>query len=155
MCRNSNFIDSNSLQPITRKTYDEIDYKQFISDLQEERKSLVVGEIPIEEIEKCKPTHTIRREIRKDEYISLTHPKEKESKHTYTKEVIHQDVDIMFDLFENFYGAYELFGGTERFDQVKDTINESIDSDMSIDEMTNIIVDELYVFQMAIWLLIR
>lgn len=35
---------------LPEKTYDEIDYKQFISDLQEERKSLVVGEIPIEKL---------------------------------------------------------------------------------------------------------
>lgn len=135
-----------SCNQLPEKTYDEIDYKQFISDLQEERKSLVVGEIPIEEIEKCKPTHTIRREIGKDEYILLTQPKEKESKHIYTKEEIHQDMDIMFDLFENFYGAYKLFGGVERFDQVKDNIKELIDSDMPIYEMMNIIVDELGVF---------
>ncbi len=131
---------------LPEKAYDEIDYEQFISDVQEERKSLVVGEIPIEEIEKWKPTHTIRREIGKDEYILLTQPKEKESRYQYTKEEIHQDVDIMFDLFENFYGAYKLFGGAERFDQVKDNIQERIDSDMSIRQMTNIIVDELSVF---------
>ena len=131
---------------LPEKTYDEIDYKQFISDLQEERKSLVVGEIPIEEIEKCKPTHTIRREIGEEEFILLTQPKEKELMYGYTKEEIHQDVDIMFDLFENFYGAYVLFGGAERFDQVKEKIKEQIDSDMSISQMTNIILDELSIF---------
>lgn len=51
----------------------------------------------------------------------------------------------MFDLFENFYGAYVLFGGVERFDQVKEKIKEQIDSDMSINQMTNIILDELSV----------
>lgn len=131
---------------LPEKSYDEIDYEQFISDVQEERKSLVVGEIPIEEIQKWKPNHTIRREIGKDEYILLTQPKEKESKHTYTKEEIYQDLDIMFDLFENFYGAYELFGGAERFDQVKDNIKERIDSCMSIRQMTNIILDEMSIF---------
>lgn len=131
---------------LPEKTNDEIEYEEFISDLREKRKSLVVGEIPIEEIDKYKPSHTIRRKIEKDEYILLTQPKEKESRYLYTKEEIHQDVDIMFDLFENFYGAYVLLGGAEKFDQVKDNIKERIDSDMTINQITNIILDELSIF---------
>lgn len=132
---------------LPERTYDEIDFEQFISDMQEKRRPLVEGEISIEEIEKYKPTHTIRREIGEDEFILLTQPVEKEYKYVqYTKEEIHEDVDIMFDLFENFYGAYVFFGGAERFDQVKEKIKERIDSDMYIREMTNIILDELSVF---------
>ena len=126
--------------------FDEIDYEQFISDLQEERKSFIVGEIPMEEIEKYKPVNLPRRKIDKDEFVLLTQPKEKELRYTYTKEEIHEDVEIMFDLFENFYGGYSFLGGPEKFDKVKDKIIERIDSDMSISEMTNIIVDELGVF---------
>ena len=129
-----------------KMAFDEIEYEQFISDLQEERKPLVTGEIPVEEIEKFKPTYTPRREIDKDEFVSLAQPKENYAGTTYTKKEIHEDIEIMFDLFENFYGGYLFFGGPEKFDKVKDKIIRRIDSDMSGREMTNIFVDELSVF---------
>lgn len=128
--------------------FDEIEYEDFILNMQEKKEPIVTGEISLDKIEKYKPINLPRRKIDKDEFVLLTQAKEDlVSDYTqHTREEIHQDVNVLFDLFENLYGGYLFFGGPEKFDKVKDKIIGRIDSDMSIDEMTNIIVDELSVF---------
>lgn len=125
---------------------DEISYGQFMAHIQEKRRPLVMGILPSEEVNALKPLQKPRREIRDFEFTSLLQSPKKTSRPAYTKEELDEDIDVMFDLFENFYAAYTMFGGRETFDEVKQKIKSQVTGNMSKGEFSQIVVKELKVF---------
>ena len=105
-----------------------------------------MGAIPLKDIEALRPARSPRREIKEWELLSLIEEPKNVSHGQYEPEEIREDIELMFDIFENFYGAYGMLGGPETFDEAERKIIEKIDRRMNKNEIATIVSKELSVF---------
>lgn len=124
-----------------------IDFYEFLHEKEEEHKAALNLPYSDEFMEEHTPDfYDTLNLVSSEEIEKLQNTPMRMSYEKATKAAALKDVDLLFRIFESYYGAYFYYGGKEFFDPVKETIIEEIKNGpdtLTLDELACIIAGNL------------